>query len=227
MIRWEVGEMVRCDIVAYGGRNLSGKKTRMRLFPTGSQQGQILTQDMRSLFIRAPAGIRVTFIASPGEGWENRPWRSVVISKESSFQSAKSKRLRAVYVPDLDCLDEWSAKVTRAEGTSGYAHASSPENGLGWTFGLHQDDGLKGKVELIRVERMGAIPASTGTPVERPPTGALEIAAYIGSVLQTPGSLDSDALKVRLHESFLAYLIAHGMSETGAHEFASNATRQG
>jgi len=209
MIRWEIGPMVRCDVITYSGPNFSGKKARMRIFPTGSRQGALDGSSLASFIFRGPPGTRIVFVSHAGEEWESHPWRAVELSKESSIQSAKSKRLRGVRVPDIDYLDHFDAKTTNPAGSASYPLARSLDSGSGWTYGQQEDGGLRNKVAVIRVEKMGVeVP---------PPPVAKDLMAFARRVLDEPG----EDLTTRVHEALVTELVLAGMEEPAARALAA------
>ena len=99
-MRWEVGQGVRCDLVAYAGPNLSGKRQVMQLYPTGARRGRI-DEEVRSMVIRAFPGTRIVLCASNRDAWELAAWRCIRILEGSSLASEQRNGLRGVRVPDL------------------------------------------------------------------------------------------------------------------------------
>ena len=207
-VQWEVGPMVRCDIISYSGINYSGKRGQMRIFPTGSHQGAIEVENMGSVLLRAPVGVRMTFISTAGEQWEQEPWRAIEFSKANSIQSSVAKRLRAIRIPDLDYLDHFDAKATNPSGSTGYPHAASLNEGQGWTYGNQRDGGLKGKVQIIRLEKMGV--------VAPPPPIAADLLALSRRILENPG----EELRSTVVEALVEQLVLAGMDEGPARAYA-------
>ena len=207
-IRWDIGPMVRCDIISYSGINYSGKRGQMRIFPTGSQQGAIDGEKLGSVLLRAPVGLRMTFIASAADDWEGEAWRSVEFSKQNSIQSSIAKRLRAIRIPDLDYLDHFDAKTTNPTGSTGYPHAPGLNEGEGWTYGRQIDGGLKGKIQVIRIERMGV--------TAPPPAIAKDLLAFAQRIL----SEDKGDLRSTVLEALVEQLVLAGMDEAPARDYA-------
>ena len=148
-MRWEVGQGVRCDLVAYAGPNLSGKRQVMQLYPTGARRGRI-DEEVRSMVIRAFPGTRIVLCASNRDAWELAAWRCIRILEGSSLASEQRNGLRGVRVPDLGVYDAFDAKRTDPDVQQGFPHAERLEDGQGWTFG-HGD--VSKRVAMIRVER--------------------------------------------------------------------------
>jgi hypothetical protein len=152
-IQWEIGERVRCDLFAYAAVNLDGKRSIMRIFPSGSKQGRIETEELRSAAFRTHYGTRVIFITHPGDDWEDHPWRCVRMCKDTSVPATGEQRIPGIRIPDLDLLDEHTALKTDKDFQSSYDYVSKLADGTSWTFGRGGKGGLKGKVRLIRIER--------------------------------------------------------------------------
>ena len=208
MIRWEIGPKVRCDVITYSGPNFSGKKAKMQIFPTGSRQGALDGSSLASFIVRGPPGTRIVFVSHAGEEWETHPWRAIELSKENSIQSAKSKRLRGVRVPDIDYLDHFDAKTTNPAGSASYPNVDSLHAGSGWTYGRQADGGLRNNVAVIRVEKMGvAVP---------PPAVAKDLMAFARRILDEPQS----DLNTRVHEALVTQLVLAGMEEPAARALA-------
>jgi len=159
-IRWEIGERVRCDVVACAAVNLEGKQSEMRVFPSGSQQGSIEVEECRSLAFRAHFGTRVILITQPGDKWEQHPWRCIRLMEGKAVPEGET-RMPGIRVPDLDLFDPWDAHKTNEEFQSSYDLVEHLEDGKGWTFGRGGGDGLKGRVRLIRIEREDLAQAAT------------------------------------------------------------------
>jgi hypothetical protein len=207
-IRWEVGPMVRCDIIAYSGINYSGKRTQMRIFPTGSQQGGIDGGQMGSALLRAPAGVRMTLKSTPGEAWDREPWRAIEFHKATSIPSSVAKRLRAIRIPDLDYLDHFDAKTTNPTGSSSYPNAESLDAGEGWTYGRQRDGGLKGQIQVISLERQGvAVP---------PPPVAQDLMAMAKAIVASPQT----PLRENVFDALVEQLVLAGMDEERARAYA-------
>ena len=89
---------------------------------------------IKSYGIIAQPGTRITLAtAASDEGWEDLPWRSVVVLDGTCFTSQKGNP--AVQIPDCDAMDKWDATRTMAEGSVGYPEAPRLKDGTGWTYG--------------------------------------------------------------------------------------------
>lgn len=187
----EVVGRVRCDLVAYAAPNLTGKRSTLRVFPSGSQQGGIDVADLRSLVIRAPHGTRVVLLTEAGAEWEEHPWRCVRVLREHSVPSRQRTGLPGVRLPDLDLLDEPAAKRTRDGLQSSYPLVERFADGEGWTFGRSGSRSLKAHVVAIRLERDegGARPMHPAERVAR----ALLAAAEAGSDVE---ALRAEAVRI-------------------------------
>ena len=151
----------------------------------------------------------MVFISSSGEQWEQEPWRAVEFSKANSIQSSVAKRLRAIRIPDLDYLDHFDAKTTNPSGSTGYPHAEDLDSGDGWTYGRQRDGGLKGNVQIIRLEKMGV--------VAPPPAIASDLLAFARRILER-SDLD---LRETVTEALVEQLVLAGMDETPARAYAA------
>lgn len=152
-MRWEIGPGVRCDLITYGGLNLSGRRQVMQMFPTGARKGRIDGTDLRSLVIRALPGTRVVLAASDKDSWQLASWRCIRMLEGSSLRSDTKNGLPGIRVPDIEMFDHHGAKRTDPELQSSYPAVDSLEAGEGWTFG--RPGNLANRVAMIRVDREG------------------------------------------------------------------------
>jgi hypothetical protein len=152
-IAWEISGKVRCDLVAYGAPDLAGKRSTMRVFPGGNRRGDMASEDVRSLIIFGFHGTRVTLISHPGPDWQDHPWRCIRILPGHSLAAEGTVGLPAVRIPDIDWMDRPDARRTAQETKTSYPHADSLASGSGWSFGRFRTIGLKGRVQLIRIDR--------------------------------------------------------------------------
>jgi len=166
-IRFDVAPLTRCDIVAYSGVNLTGKRSAVRIFPSGGLQGAIRVGEFSSMVIRAPHGTRVILVTQPGEHWEQGPWRWVDMREGCTVPSKKAGGLPGVRLPDLDLLNEPDAKRTDTDFQASYTSVVGLDRGQGWTFGKLGRPKLKGSVRLIVVERSDAAQAVQLREAER------------------------------------------------------------
>jgi hypothetical protein len=155
LVEWRIDRGMRCDLVAYSGRNLNGKRTAIRIFPGGSRRGELQVEDLGSLVIRAPHGTRVLLITEPGSDWERHPWRCVRLLAGNTVAPERPGGLPGVRIPALELLDRWDARRTTTELESSFRLVERLEDGQDWTFG--RSGTLKGRIKLIRVEKEGAV----------------------------------------------------------------------
>lgn len=153
-VTFKVGPGVRCDIVAYGGRNLNGKRQQAQFHPTGAQRGAIDGTQVSSLVIRALHGTRVILAASDGADWQSAAWRCIRVVPGHTVASENRGGMPGVRIPDVDLLDEPGAKKTDTSFEASYAYVDSLDDGTGWTFG--RGGGLKNRIQMIRIEREDA-----------------------------------------------------------------------
>lgn len=175
-VSFTIAEKMRADLVAYAAPNLTGKRSAVRIFPSG-RQGGMLAEDVRSLVVRAPHGTRVILCTRAGEAWEDWPWRAVRVLPGSCLPPKRPGGLPGVVVPDLDLLDDFGAKRTSPGLQSSYPLVDRLADGTGWTFGRAGLPSLKGHIREIRVEPDEAPAAQAGSPEERLGRGILEAAA--------------------------------------------------
>jgi hypothetical protein len=150
-VEWEVEPGTRCDVVTYAASNLTGKRGEIRIFPSGSRKGEVHTENLRSMVIRAPFGTRVVLLTQGGAQWEETAWRCVRIVEGRAMPSERGGGLPGVRLPDLDWLDAPDSKRTNPDVQATYPLVERFSEGEGWTFG--RGGGLKGRVAVIRVER--------------------------------------------------------------------------
>ena len=149
-MRWIVDPGVRCDLVFYAATNLTGKRATMRIFPAGNKQGtDIGPEDLRSMVIRAPLGTRVVLARSAGDTWEELAWRCIAMVPGKVVPPARNTGLPGVRIPDLDLLDEPTAKHVSRDFQATYPLAETLDGGSGWSFGRPGE--LKGRVNVIRI----------------------------------------------------------------------------
>lgn len=149
-IEWRVQRGVRCDIVAYAALNLAGKRTAVQIFPD-SRKGELETEDLGSLVIRAPLGTRVVLMTSGGASWEEQPWRCVRLLATATMPAARQSGLPGVRIPDLEHVDPPDAQRVDPDFRMSYRLVERLADGRDWSFG--RAGPLKGKVKVIRVER--------------------------------------------------------------------------
>ncbi len=154
-MNWVIGKNVRCHLQCYSGSNYSGAKKDVQVFPSG-RQGDIESRDLSSMGLVAPMGVRVVLCEAPNEeGWEQRPWRAIVLTESDSFIHSDSGH-PAVRIPDIDAIDDIRARRTDPDFAASYDHAETLDAGEGWTFG--RAGALKGKVQMIRIDKLPAPP---------------------------------------------------------------------
>ena len=210
LIEWETKGRVRCDIVAYAAKNLSGKRTTMRIFPTGSQQGKIATEELSSMIIRAPFGTRLLLITNPGPDWENYPWRCVRMLDGEAVIPKKGS-LPGVRIPDLDLLTPFDAKKISPDYQVSYELVESLKEGSGWTFGRGGGEDIKGRVKLIRIERED-LTITASTPSQK------ALVALAKSILAKGEDLPADALQQAIAAALQQELISEGLSPKEAQD---------
>lgn len=169
-VRLAVAPKMRCDIVTYAGVNLTGRRASIRIWPSGSIQGGVSSEDLGSMVIRAPHGTRVILATADGSNWEASPWRCIRLVPGFTVPSEDPNGFPGVRVPDLDLLDPPSSRRAQADLQSSYPLVERLEEGTDWTFGRTGSVTLKDHVVLIRVERdqeAGAEGSPDDAPQER------------------------------------------------------------
>lgn len=196
---WQIEKGTRCDLVFYAARNLTGKRTEVRIFPQGNRQGDVHTRDLQSCVVRAPYGTRVVFLTAIGTGWEAQPWRCVRLVEGHALRS-EGVGLPGVRLPDLDLLDTHGAKRTDPDRETTFVRAANLEAGTDWTFGCPGE--LKGKVIQIRVEKDLAAAAKPLGEAEQLARAVLNrlgrehvepVAEALTEVLRAVGHVDPEA----------------------------------
>ncbi len=150
-MRWDIAPKTRCDLLVFSGINLAGRRQIARVHPYGGLQGDTLDEGtFQSLIVVAPIGTRVTLMTTVAEeGWEERPWRTIEITREDAFRTKEGKW--AVRVPQLNCLDAPNAQRTDPDFEIGFPQADDVESGTGWTYG--RGGGVAGQVRAIKVDK--------------------------------------------------------------------------
>lgn len=208
-IEWQIEGRIRCDVVAYAGKNLNGKRTTMRIFPSGSQQGGIDSSELVSMVVRAPYGTRILLITHPEGDWQRHPWRCIRMLKGKVMGPGKSQ-LAGARIPDLDLLDRGDAKKTDPDLQSSYPYVDALADGVGWTFGRGGPGGLKRRVKLIRIERETA-----GSGVRLGDTQRA-LVSLAGDIVAEGGAADLVAAVLTRH------LVASGVSAEQASAVAAS-----
>ena len=153
-IELRLGKYTRCDIVAYKAINLAGKRTTLRIFPTGSIQGKLFTEDLKSMIIRAPYGMRVILCTTNQDDWEDHPYRCITIEKGVVIPPTEPGSLRGVRIPDLDFLSPPSTKRESESLQRTYPIIEHFADGEGWSFGTIGGTKLKANIKMIIFERV-------------------------------------------------------------------------
>jgi hypothetical protein len=152
-ITLEIGERVRCDILAWSGIDFGGKRSILRVFPTGSRKGQLDSDELRSMVIRAHHGTRVILSTRSSGPIEDAPWRCVRVTEGFSIPSEEARGMPGVRLPHLDRIDKPSALRTNQQLASSYPLVEHFDEGEGWTFGTTGIPALEGHVRRIIIEK--------------------------------------------------------------------------
>ncbi len=150
---FEIGKHVRCDILTWSGQNFGGKRTRIRIFPTGNIQGGVDSGDVSSMVIRAHHGTRLILCTRPSGDFEQGPWRCVRIMEGHTIPSEIKQGMPGARLPDLDLLDEPKSLRTNHALQSSYPLVESFDEGSSWTFGTTGIPPIKGHVRRIIIEK--------------------------------------------------------------------------
>lgn len=149
-MRWEVAPKLRFDLVAFAGLNLSGERRVIEFHTMGGRQGELHTEDLKSLAIIGPLGLRVVLKTSEDpENWMNHSWRCIRLLAGHTFDTKEGRP--CVRVPDLDLLNRFDARRTDPEFEETFDEATSLD-APGWTFGHVGKSPLKQKIKSIQVD---------------------------------------------------------------------------
>jgi hypothetical protein len=152
-VRWRIDERVRAELSFFTGLAFAGNRDNVRIFVGGRKQGpEIDGSRVKSCGIIAPVGTRLVLSASDlDEGWEDHPWRAVVLLAGSTFKMKDGRD--AVQLPDLDLMDPPGAKRSDPDFGAGFPQAPNLHEGSGWTYGkadFHRP--LKCNLRTIRLD---------------------------------------------------------------------------
>ena len=149
-MRWEVAPKLRFDLVAFAGLNLSGERHVVEFHTMGGRQGDLQTEDLKSLAIIGPVGLRVVLKTSADpENWMSHTWRCVRLLAGHTFNTKEGRP--CVRVPDLDFLTAFDARRTDPDFEESFEEAASLD-AAGWTFGHQGRLPLKQQVRAIQVD---------------------------------------------------------------------------
>jgi hypothetical protein len=153
-VRWDLDDDVGALLHLFSGVNFSGTRYTVRILRGGRVQGpDVPVGVIQSGGLIADHGIRLTFItARQKPGWEDEPWRAVVVTEADCFPSMSGHP--AVQVPDLDQMDPPDAIRTDDLVDSGFPLVDRLEDGVGWTFGRVGRHPIKRRVHAIRLDRL-------------------------------------------------------------------------
>ena len=157
-IELRLGTHPRCDIVAYKAINMAGKKTVLRIFPTGSIQGKLYTEDIKSMIIRAPYNMRLILCTVNQDNWEEFPYRCITMKEGIVIPPTKGEAtsLPGVRIPDLDFLENPDAKRMSETFHRSYPIVDNFAEGTDWSFGTVGSTKIKENIKMIIVERVEA-----------------------------------------------------------------------
>ncbi len=152
-VRWKIDDKVRAEVSFFTGLAFSGNRDNVRIFVGGRKQGkEVDGTRVKSCGIIAPIGTRLVLCASDlDEGWEDEPWRAVVLTAGFTFKMKDGRD--AVQLPDLDLMDEPGSKRSDPDFTAGFPQAATLEEGVGWTYGnasFHRP--LKCNLRTVRLD---------------------------------------------------------------------------
>lgn len=150
-MRWDLAPKLRCDVVAFAGINLSGERRVVEIYTVGGRQGEVETEDMKSLVFLAPIGTRILLMTSDDpDAWQASPWRCFKVTKADAFTTKEGRT--GVRCPDLDWLDGPDARRTDPDLQCTFEEAGSLDH-PGWTFGRSGSVPLKNHIRAIRIDR--------------------------------------------------------------------------
>lgn len=165
-IKLKIGQYSRCDIVSYGATNRAGKRNTLRIFPTGSKKGKLFTEDLSSMIIRAPYGMRIILCSSDEDNWEDHPYRCMTMIEGIVIPPPEPGSLPGIRIPDLDFMHPPSVLRSVDGFSKSYPLVKDFSDGTGWCFGTIGSTKLKKNVKMIIFERV-----ATG---ESPPSSEVE-----------------------------------------------------
>ncbi len=149
----EIGERVRCDILAWSGVDFGGKRRVLRVFPTGSIQGKLQSDELSSMVIRAFHGTRIILCTHATGEIEGGPWRCVRMVPGHTIPSEEARGMPGVRLPHLDRIDLPKSMRTNPELASSYPLVERFDDGEGWTFGARGIPDLANHVRRIIIEK--------------------------------------------------------------------------
>jgi hypothetical protein len=150
-MRWEVAPKLRFDLIAFAGLNLSGERRVVEFHAMGGRQGDLQPEDMKSVAIVGPMGLRVVFKTSDDpEEWQRHSWRCVRLLAGHTFTTKEGRP--GVRIPDLDLLNAPDARRTDPDFEELFEEAAGLEGAKGWTFGHAGRVPLKANIRAIQVD---------------------------------------------------------------------------
>lgn len=163
----EIAEHMRCDILAWSGIDFGGKRSVVRVFPTGNVKGTLDSEEVRSMVIRAFHGTRLILSTRSSGPIEDAPWRCVRVMPGHSIPSEEPQGMPGVRVPHLDRLDLPKAMRTNPDLASSYPLVEHFDDGESWTFGTTGIPPLAGHVRRIVIEKDDGPRARKVGPAEK------------------------------------------------------------
>ncbi len=152
-VNFEIGRLVRADILAWSGVDFGGKRSITRIFPTGNIQGALDSEQLRSMVIRAFHGTRVILSTRSTGDFEEAPWRCIRLVEGHTVPSEEPRGMPGVRLPHLDRIDKPAAFRTDQELQTSYPLVERFDEGEGWTFGTKGIPELSGHVRRIIIEK--------------------------------------------------------------------------
>ena len=149
-MKWVIAPRMRCDLVFFGGLNMSGERTVVQIFAAGGRQGDIDGTTIKSIAVGGEPGTRITLCTSEDEAtWTLDPWRCIRIKKGSYLLNQDKSPI--VRIPDIDWLDKYDARRNDPDLNVSFEFAQKVADGTEWTFG--RPGALKGHIQMIRVDK--------------------------------------------------------------------------
>jgi len=149
----EIGQFVRCDLLAWSGIDFGGKRRILRVFPTGSIQGKLQSDELSSMVIRAYHGTRIIFCTRSEGEIEDAPWRCVRMIEGHTIPSEEVRGMPGVRLPHLDRIDLPKSMRTNPDLGSSYPLVERFDDGESWTFGSRGIPDLVNHVRRIIIEK--------------------------------------------------------------------------